>query len=636
MRKVLVVLTSVLLLTVSAALAGIYVILHSSYATQATNYFLKQIADVPVSVYETTYTFPYHFSFQGVEISEVQEQPINITQADIWLNPASLLQRTLVLDSVLINGISLQNGLPKITLPKEMVIHQLAITNLDYSDNLLISRDTSIQIENPLWIHEGQWLPYGEIQFSAEQIYWQQEAFNKVFLDIAYKPQNSTVYAASFNWREGKFSSQAEQYQQGWSLVNTTIEHFHLSAQEWRSLADNDWSLLTNHVFHINSLDFLSSSLHTDKLAIVNGDVSLENLYLDKPIWQQKAGYLSLNAESLRLHNYLLLSPLLESHFDPDLISIHELSVEFEQGLIQTSGKLSPTTASLERLNVDGVKWIYEMEGDFSLLTEYISGLERLSINRLDIARSQFIQLAHKPNWQVSGLSTKGESLLLVDKRKLGMWDGSLRLSANNASIQQLVANQPLIEMKTELGVWALTQAIIPLDKGLIESTATYSLKEVSQPWRVEAFVDGLPLEMITQWLDLPIQIKATIEFQASLKGLGGDKLMLEHSLSGELVGSLRDSVLVSNNQDEKVITLPFDSEPFAVNADRGRITVSTTSVAGKQLKSSVSGFIDLLQPDKSKNHLGAKVVSNCKEYQYDLLNASSSTRSICTSNKEK
>ena len=186
MKKALVIFSIALLLIISCAVLGLYLAMQGPYTTKLTNHLLKQYSSLPISVYDARFEFPNHFSFQGVEIQELQEDTINIEQVDVWINSDSIVESMPVIDSLLINGLLLQNGLPAIPTFENLKLHQLAITNLDYSDGNFISRDTDIQIENPLYLNNSQKIPYGSIQFSAEQIYWHREAFNDVLVDANY------------------------------------------------------------------------------------------------------------------------------------------------------------------------------------------------------------------------------------------------------------------------------------------------------------------------------------------------------------------------------------------------------------------------------------------------------------------
>ncbi len=640
MKKVLAIFVTILLLIIIAAVAGGYWLLQSTYVTNIANYLLKQHLSTPVSVYEAKYHFPNHLILEGVEVEKLQQQPIYIEQIELWFNSDTITKRSPVIDSILINGISLQNGIPELPRLNGIELHQLAIAYLDYSDDDLIVRNSSIQIKNPQFIRQDQIIPFGVIQFSAEQIYWQQEAFNQVLIDIDYKEQDSTLYGASFEWRNANISGQAEQYKQGWSLVNVTIDKLNLSHDEWQNVTSEGWSLLSTTVHHINSLDILNSTLSGTEFQISNANLSLENIMLRQDIWHQNEGYISFNAESLDYQNHRIIEPAFESDLNNERISVNDLHFEFEQGLIQTTAKVTPASLSLQQLNINGVKWIYESDKDFSFIRHYLSQLKHLAIDDLKVRHSQFIQLARQPNWQVSGLSIDGKALTVIKQTELGLWQGTANISADNASYKQLLSSQPLISMASHNGVWTLNEAFIPLERGLITASADFHFSEPSQPWRVETSVYGLPVELFTASLSLPLEVEAIAELQASLNGLGGDSLMLKHSLSGQVVGSLRDSVLLQKQQKNSAGFVPLESFDFSFTADRGRIVIDPVAIEAKSvvanfhnsdekaLSGHFYGYVDLL--NKQESEIILKLKRGCSEETFDLFNHNQKTERFC------
>ncbi|MEZ9856660.1 AsmA family protein, partial [Vibrio breoganii] len=78
----------------------------------------------------------------------------------------------------------------------------------------------------------------------------------------------------------------------------------------------------------------------------------------------------------------------------------------------------------------------------------------------------QLIQLAQTPYWQVSGLHVEGHQVQLLQDRKLGLWQGKLMASANDASYQNILSAQPVVEMNSEQGKWTLTRLFAPLRNG--------------------------------------------------------------------------------------------------------------------------------------------------------------------------
>ncbi|MCV5747176.1 AsmA family protein, partial [Escherichia coli] len=70
------------------------------------------------------------------------------------------------------------------------------------------------------------------------------------------------------------------------------------------------------------------------------------------------------------------------------------------------------------------------------------SELEHVAIERLDIERSQIIQLSHEPYWQLSGLNIEGQQLdIKQSAQRWGLWQGELEVSVVNASYDQILTS---------------------------------------------------------------------------------------------------------------------------------------------------------------------------------------------------
>ncbi|MDF5431089.1 AsmA family protein, partial [Vibrio parahaemolyticus] len=190
-------------------------------------------------------------------------------------------------DSLLIDGMSLQYGAPKLPPLDNVLFHQIALKNIDYADEQFSANGIDLQIQSPQW--NGQLIPYGEVQLAADQLYWNGEAFNQVLVDIDYKPQDSTLYGISFSWRNSQISGQGEQYPQGWSLVNVTINKLKLSNTQRQSLLAKPWHDLPFNINHINSLDLLNADIEWGDWHWQNLDLSVENATLPLSLWRTKA-----------------------------------------------------------------------------------------------------------------------------------------------------------------------------------------------------------------------------------------------------------------------------------------------------------------------------------------------------------
>lgn len=627
MRKALFLTITTLLLLLLAALAGLYWAMQNQYGVNIVNQLFARYSKTPVSISSIRYHYPNQLSVTDVELHPEQQHPINIDNIDIWLDLSSLLSEQQQLESVLINGLSLQDGLPDLPWPNTIKVKQLSISNLDFSDDSFIARDASIQIKNPQFVAQGP-IPFGTIQFSAEQIYWQGEAFDSVLLDADYKQQNSTIYGLSFRWRDGEFSGQAEQYPHGWSLINVTINQLRLAASPLNTLEQNKWQAITKHISHINSLDLLDSSISLNNIQLTNANLSIENLTFPFNLWQQSEGYISLNAESIGYLNQQWLDPVFQLYLHNNSVQLVEGSVEFQQGLLQASGLFQPNNWQLSHLSLSGIKWISEQLDDFDLISNNISNIKNLSVKKLAIKHAQIIQLAQKPNWQLTGLEVKGDNLQLVKDGEIALWNGKLDIKANNASYDQLYSSLPVMSMTSDKGIWQLNDLFIPLRDGLLEAKGHYQLDKVSRPWKIESTGYGVPTNVYQYWTDLPFKLEGTVDYQLTANGLAGDPLNFQHSLTGQLSASLRDAILVHQTGESDIVSQPIDIAELKIIADRGRVKIANQQIKGVGVAGFLSGQYDLV--DKRNNHLQLELSEKCTRTHYDLLNNSTDTLTTC------
>lgn len=601
-----------LLLTLTLVVFGV---MHTRYFTPSAQWLTQQLWPDKLSFSELDYEYPAHFTLHNVSI-ETKEQPLSFSKVDIWLNEKLIKQDKLVIDSLLLDGANFSQGLPSSDFLQNLQLNQLALHNVDFSHQGVIARGVNLQVKHPQWRDHEQLLPYGELQLSADQFYWDGEAFDKVLIDADYKTNDSTVYGASFKWRGADFSGQAEQFASGWSLINTTISHLKLP-ESLSSTADKLWQQAIKYITHINSLDILNSQITVAGFELENTAASLENFSLTQPVWQQDKGYLSLNADSISWKGLQWVEPSIKLDFSDQAISISDFSTEVLQGSVRLSGTVTPTSIHLKQFNARGIKWFAETQQDLAWIPAQWPQLNELAIDSLAINNLQLIQLINKPFWQLSGLTIEGSDTQLVKNAQWGLWDGKLSVSANSASIGELVSTQGVIEMHSDNGKWQLDRAFIPLEKGYLEANATWDFTQPSAPWSLTAHADGLPFPVINHFVQLPVKIDAITEFDINAEGLAGDYSMLSHSITGELNGSMRDGIMVLKTPDSLVVQ-PFDVDNLKLTADRGRISLAKTPLKGLGLDADVVAQLDLVSPQEGQFRID--VSQSCKKVSYDLL----------------
>ncbi|EIU7747524.1 AsmA family protein [Vibrio vulnificus] len=613
MKKALI---SVALLLIVIALIPISILvsLQTRYASQVFNQ-LSQFSALGMQAESVHYQYPDHFSFKNVSFTH--NEVSYVEQLEIWLSPELYTNGRVQIASVLLDGLSLQTGLsrsPKTFIPNTVQIHQLAISNLDYADNQLSARGIKFQVKQPQWQRSDQFIPFGEIQFSAQQLYWQGEAFNQPLLDIDYKPQDSTLYGLSLSWRGAKVSGQAEQYPQGWSLVNVTVEGLDLSQQQLTSILAKPWDRFGSQITHINSLDILRSSLALEDYRLINFELSSENLTLPFSLWQQQQGLISFSAESVQDQHNVWVEPRIKLTLDPNTINVEEASAQWQQGNLLFSGTIKPDAIALDQLMVNNVKWAAEQPGEGAWLWQWLENASHVSVERLNIERSQFIQLIRQPYWQLSGLNIDGEKLRLKQEQQLGLWQGKLRATAANASYQDILSSHPLVEMHSDDGLWQLDRLFAPLKQGYIEAYGQLQLNSLSKPWQATLNADGLPMSLLLSQLPLPFDLNAISSIDVSATGLGGDWAMFSHSLTGGIHARLHEAYTPF---DEGNI-LPLQVSEISLSMERGKLTLAPVKLQGPDIEGTIGGASDLTAPEQGGIRYQVKM--GCQQLSGDMM----------------
>ncbi|CDT92735.1 hypothetical protein VCR3J2_40040 [Vibrio coralliirubri] len=647
MKKVFMVFGIVLAIAV-AVIAALLLSLQTQYRADVANFFIKHTIEQPVLIEDVEYQAPYHITLMGITQSQPEKQTsLYIDKIDLWFSPRSMTEAKLVFESVLISGLQLEaddlRTLTSLFTQPKIKPHQLAINNLDFSTPEFNARGIDLQISDPKWNNDNSLLPYGKTQLSASQLYWQGEAFDNLLIDLDLKPSDSTLYGASFDWRGAKISGQAEQYQQDWSLVNVTVDGLRLNQKQIQNLLSKEWDVAGIHINHINSLDILRSDIEWQDGHLAAFDASLENIQLPFELWKQQKAILSLQAEGVTIDDDMFIEPNIKLSLEPNQILIEDFYTQFLQGTVQLTGEVTPSSIELEQLDLQGIKWVTENQDNplaAARLLPWLTELQQASIDRLNVERTQLIQLAQKPYWQVSGLHIEGHQVQLLQERKLGLWQGKLMASANDASYQNIVSAQPVVEMNSEQGKWTLTRLFAPLRNGYIEANATLDFNQISKPWSLDISADGLPIAPMLQQLELPLDATGYGEFELQAAGLFGDSLMLGYSTTGQFTGSVRQGLMTFNDKLSKTSTdNVFEIPELNANFDRGRFTLEPMHIIGasaaeqgeqriQTLNGEVSGELDLL---KAEQHtLSITLSDTCHQISGKLTQAEYSEINNC------
>lgn len=631
MKKWLVIVVIALVVLIGAAVTSLW-LLPVKHKTTLVNHLLEPYQ---LSVERVDYTPPYQLQVEGLRSIEYD---LYLPSATVWLNPSLVHNRQIIIDSVLIEGIQLNDRQQLRSLPvfnprflEQVKFHQLALKHVDIDFSGWILRDASLQIAEPTWRHQHQWLPYGDIQFQADQVYIEGEALNNALLHVVHQPEKSTVYGASFEWNEARFSGQAERLNDQWSLANVTINQLNLDLSEEDSMSHFSQLIEGFEINYINSLDLINSQIITKIAQAENLNLSIESIQLDQPLSNQQQGYLSFDADLLVIDDLSFVSPRSRVNFSPQLIEIEEWDSDLWQGRVQVSGLWSPVDLKLNKLHISGIKLLEQTEQAANELISKFNKVRNLSIKDLAVSRSQLVQVEQAPFWQLSGLNIRGSDMVLKQDGAWGLWQGQTELSVNSASFDTIIATQGIVELATIDQKMQLKRLFIPLEQGYLDASGTRHLTERNQPWQLDFTIDGLPFSALEPFTKLPFDVEGLLDIQGDLKGLSSDWELLRYSIDGHIDAGLRSGRFqhhASVDGQDKTLEQDFELDGFYANFNRGRMSFDTKQLSGPNLSGQFRGLYDWVEPKATSVLL--ELAIECEQWQIDLLSGDTQIEAIC------
>ncbi|MDR9826363.1 AsmA family protein [Vibrio sp. FNV 38] len=631
MKKCFVIITIIMLLLFGTAVTVLWW-LPVEQKNHLVNRFLEPYE---LTVEQVNYTPPYKLHIEGLSS---KDNDLYLPSATVWVNPSLIHDNQIIIDSVLIEGVQINEKQRLRSLPifnsallEHIKFHQLALKNVDMNFDGWILRDASIQIASPRWLDDTQRLPYGDIQFKASQVYVEGEALDNTLLNVVHQPDKSTVYGASFEWNQAKFSGQAELIDGFWSLVNVTINQ--LDIQLDTEKVDTLYLDLVErfNINHINSLDIISSQISTEIGRVENLNLSIESFQLEQSLWQQSQGYLSFDADSLVIGDFTFIAPQSRVFFRPESIVIEEWDSDFWQGRLQLSGLWTPTDLKLKKLYMSGIKLLDDTTRLTQKIHSNLNKIRKFTIEDFAMSRSQVVQIENDPYWQASGLNAKGQQLELKREGEWGLWNGNLEASVNSASYDDIVATQGIIEAEANNDLWQLKRFFVPLEQGYIDAKGVRDLSKMNQPWQLDFTIDGLPIKAFNRFELLPFELSGLLDMQGDLKGLSRNIDILRYSMDGHIDVGLRDAALthyIENGASTTSLVQPLSLSGLYTTFNRGIIKFSTKELIGTHLTGTFSGEYDWIEPNELP--LWLELETQCENWRIDILTDKSEVQNRC------
>ncbi|CAM2875393.1 AsmA family protein [Vibrio rarus] len=628
MKAILKISAGLLLLLLISGIA-LFLFLQTSHSTWLTQQILSRMTTQEIHIEQSNYQYPDKLTLSQVTLIQANDTAIAIDKAQFTFQAHWDWTKPLSITHVLISGVNLPNGLPQQQrlngLMQRWQPQHIEVRGLDFANHDVIARDIHINYTPMASYTEG----YAEID--SEQVYWNGEAFNQFKARLNYSKNNTQLNLLSFNWRNGDVQLIAEQKGQHWTINDLLIRNLDLSQSLFQQSEPAPWSELLTNIDRIQHMDIERFSWQQNDFTVQQMHLQLNNWDLKATPWMQQAD-VNFSAESLVWHDRIILEPQVTAQLQPQKIQLNQLRFLFEQGQFHTSGTISPHQVSLNELSIKNLEWSIKEPQFSALIQKQLRALEQLSIDKVNIERSQIIDLSNDHHWQLSNLNVDGQDLILKQHHQWALWHGSLAASANSFTALGITSIKPYLETQTVDGLWRIKQLFLPIDKGLIKANSQVNLALISYPWKMSLQAYGIPLNTLTQPLDIAVNWQGLIDISAQLNGLGGDELMLKHTIDGQVKLAPHDVLL----------SLPF-SEPsqhkviipeMAIKATRGIISVSDTQFVSNTVSGEVQGEMDLADPDKG--HIQFNLASDCVSFSSILPKGRSQIAMTCPSTKRE
>lgn len=623
-------------------------LLHTPYAQPVLTPIVDKISGQKISFGDINYSIqsPLHLTLSDITIVQPGHS-LQIQHVDFWLAQHPIQEGKLAFDSVKIDGLSLQNGLPSSDEFNWMLINQLSISSLDFANEDLILRDAQVQLTN--WsVQDNTTIPFeGSFQFSTEQLYWQGEALNDVLIDGYYSENYTALHGISFIWRDSTITAQAELKENTlWVIPQFTLRNFNLESDNADIIGKPlDWLAQHNFTYQFERIDLLDINVELPQFSVNNLSLSAENVLLPYHLWQQTDAVISFNADSVVWNEHLIENPIVNLTLNGEKADITDLSVDIFGGNIQLSGNVSPNAINLKAFTAEQLKWIVT-EDEVKTLRQYIKQLSEVKVEKIGLNNIQVIQLNSLYPYQLSGLNVEGNNLDLLQYGQWGLWDGKLSISASNASFNYLLSQQLLIEMNTVNGLWSIERALLPLPEGLIGFTGSIQLMQDSQPWQLEAYGDGLPVSYLSNFIPNLIPLNGLAEFTFNGNGLAVNRDSFNYSFNGELniipremsttktakeLWQYKLGLIPDNDQPNDVLKAEEETQnkaplaqhsihvdPITVTANRGRISIEPITITGEGFNYNIEGNYDLVNPEQAE--AVTSITQECHQLQQKLF----------------
>lgn len=309
-----------------------------------------------------------------------------------------------------------------------------------------------------------------------------------------------TLTSFGMNMLRGAVTGNARRNAQGeWHIPALHINDIRL--QTTQSLTDFLEPLNALPPLQIERFDVTGAKLQGPDWAIMDLALTLKHARVQDGHWQSEEGSLSASASTFIDGHLELNDPIVELGLSPQGINIAQFSSRWANGVLRAAGNWSQqdNSLTLRELMIAGLE--YTLPGNWCerWMAPLPTWLNRIEIKKLVASRNLIIDITPDFPFQITALEGQGRDLLLADHRQWGIWSGTLKLNAGEATFNRVDLRYPSLSLTADHDHITISEMSAFTGKGMLEGLATIT----QAPDRIATLTlqgQKVPVNLITHW----------------------------------------------------------------------------------------------------------------------------------------
>lgn len=356
---------------------------------------------------------------------------------------------------------------------RQLLLQNMALTT-PLDGRLLVAHPVSGGI-TPFIPGPGGWLgDDSRFEFSAQSLTYGELELQRMLLRGRWQQGKLLLQDFGADMLQGQVSGRGERSRDGqWSLRDLRLTRLRLQDNRLPRVLRHLWQRLP--VLTIHNVDLVDARLEGNDWSANDLDLSAENLQLGQGQLHSRDGLLSLNALDLVYRDVHLRDPVLKLTFTPDGITVDDASTRFENGLLRTYGRWNAAQRSLQldEVGISGMEYTLPERWLHWLGQPLPAWLQQLNVLRLDLNNNLLVDIRPRFPFQFTALGASGSNLQLIRNQQWGLWQGSLRLNARDATLNKVDLRHLLLDLQAQDGTVTLHELSAFGGQGLWEGSGT-------------------------------------------------------------------------------------------------------------------------------------------------------------------